>query len=227
MDKENDKYEYMFITDGDYCVDKQISLLPPLNQLRLCLNSEGVVITTSSIVKCIDVYLRLIGLSHPKDKSTVHPIMVLCDMIIFEDIHETFENDPDKARMVSELFDMFNEYLDENRKFPQSDLEQIKAKFPIIVKDVSIFCNDIFNRLLEEYDDSTLSVTAYIDSTGDPDLNDCRLSMGINYYTVLKASAFSIRSTVLSSAAADIETEIVTQSFPKEVQDRIEKIWRN
>lgn len=223
MSNENPKYEYKFLTDDSYTVRKQISLYMAIDQAQQCLASEGVVITPASFVKCIDIYLRIIGLCRSVNEDEFPPICILCGVIGFKDNREKLDN-PKCLEMYQKLFDLINECVDDEHKMPKSDLEQIKANMPIVMKEVCIFCNDIVNRLVSEFDDSkTLSVVAYVYTNITKNEDDHKFTIELSYNSEYNTSALYIQSGVLVPITDDTSTGIVINSFPKEIQERIAK----
>ena len=75
MSEEKKQYEYRFLTDDSFSVIKTIDLGAGLNQIWECLVSEGVPLQPFSVVKCMDIYLRLIGLCRGKEDEFLSDIM--------------------------------------------------------------------------------------------------------------------------------------------------------
>lgn len=223
MSNENPKYEYKFLTDDSYTVRKNIPLYMAVDQAQKCLASEGVVITPASFVKCIDIYMRIIGICRSVNEDEFPPICILSGIISFKDNREKLDN-PKCLEMYQKLFDLINECIDDEHKMPASDLEQIKANMSIVMKEVCIFCNDIVNLLVEEYTEkNTLSVTALV-YTRVPDYEtDHRLSIELSHIHEYGTHALLIQSSVLVPMTENTATGILLDSFPKEAQERIRK----
>lgn len=223
MDNEKQKYEYKFLTEDSYTIRKNIPLYIAVDQAQKCLASEGVMITPASFIKCIDIYMRIIGICRSVDENDFLPICILSGIINVKDNREKL-SDPKCLELYQKLFDLINECVDDDHKMPNSDLEQIKANMSIVMKEVCIFCNDIVNLLVEEFSDkNTLSVTALV-YTRVPDYEtDHRLSIELSYIHEYGTPALLIQSSVLVPMTENTATGILLDSFPKEAQERIRK----
>ena len=221
--EDQKKYEFKFLTKDSYTVRKNIPLYIGVDQAQKCLASEGVMITPASFIKCLDIYLRIIGICRAVDENDFPPVCVMTGVIEFKDRSENLKN-PKCLEMYQKLFDLINECVDDEHKMPASDLEQIKANMSIVMKEVCIFCNDIVNLLIEEYTEkNTLSVTALV-YTRVPDYEtDHRLSIELSHIHEYGTPALLIQSSVLVPMTENTATGILLDSFPKEAQERIRK----
>lgn len=221
---DDKKYEYKFLTKDSYTVRKNIPLYMGVDQAQKCLASEGVMIAPASFVKCIDIYMRIIGICRAVDANDFPPICILSGIIGFKDNREKLDN-PKCLEMYQKLFDLINECVDDEHKMPASDLEQIKANMSIVMKEVCIFCNDIVNLLIEEYiEKNTLSVCALVYTRVPKNEADHRFSIEMSYNSDYNTPTLYIQSSVLVPFTEDTATGILLDSFPKEIQDRINMV---
>lgn len=225
MSEENKKHEYRFITDDSFSVVKTISLNAGLNQIWECLISEGVPIHPSSIVKCMDMYLRLIGLCKGSNDE-FPPINILFSPVEFKELFYDDDTNDQKIEIVKNLFDLINECLDDDRKFKPSELDVIKSgdNVKTIFKEIAALFNDIINRLIEEYSTDN---TVYVVATTTIKLGDGKESasfeMDISYSGIANAVAVSVQSNILVKSDGSNAIGIAIDTFPPEVQERINK----
>lgn len=220
--EDQKKYEFKFLTKDSYTMRKNIPLYLGVDQAQKCLASEGVMVTPASFIKCLDIYLRIVGICRAVDENEFPPVCVMTGIIEFKDISEKLKN-PKYLEMYQKLFELINECVDDDHKMPESDLKQISDHIDIVMKEVCIFFNDIVNLLVQELCDSnTTSVCAlvYI-KIPSTESDNHRFSVEIGHNHDFDAVSLSFMSTVLVPLSEDTATGIMIDSFPKEVQDRI------
>lgn len=218
--EELKKYEFKFLTKDSYVTRKTIPLYMGVDQAQKCLASEGVMITPASFIKCIDIYLRIIGVCRPMDDNELPPVCILTGVVNFK--YPNNLDDPKRLEMHKNLFDLINECVDDDHKMPKSDLEQIKANIPIVIKEVCIFCNDIVNLLFDEYsDENTVSVGAVVSTNINTTDTDHKFSVEISYNSVLETTTLYFQSSALVPITDDTATGILYNSFSKEAQEKM------
>lgn len=227
MSEEKKKYEYRFLTDDSFSVIKTIDLGAGLNQIWECLVSEGIPLHPFSIAKCMDIYLRVIGLCRGRDDE-FPPVEVVFAPVKFKDV---FWNDDDtdehKLEAIKQLFDLINDCIDEDRKFKPAELEVIKNEdnLKIIFKEITAFFNDIVERLVEEFSsDNTVYAGAVLDTkVGVGDGVTAHFTMDISYSSVADSVAITAQSDVLVNHNDSDPVIIAVNTFPPEIQERINK----
>ena len=218
--EELKKYEFKFLTKDSYVTRKTIPLYMGVDQAQKCLASEGVMITPASFIKCIDIYLRIIGVCRPMDDNEFPPVCILTGVVNFK--YPNNLDDPKRLEMHKNLFDLVNDCVDDDHKIPKSDLEHIKANIPIVIKEVCIFCNDIVNLLVDEYsDENTVSVCAAVFTNINTKDTDHKFSVEISYNSKLETTTLYFQSSALVPITDDTATGILYNSFPKEVQENM------
>lgn len=227
MGNEKPKYEYKFLTDDSYTVRKNIPLYMAVDQAQKCLASEGVMITPASFIKCLDIYLRIIGVCRSVNENDFPPVCVLTGVITFKDNREKLKN-PKCLEMYQKLFELINECVDDDYKMPESDLKQINEHMDIVMKEVCIFFNDIVNLLIDQIDDvNTLSVSALVYTNIPSKETDHRFSVDMSYNNDYGTVTLYFQSSVLVPFDDNTATGILIDSFPKEVQDKIKAIQKD
>ena len=222
--EDQKKYEFKFLTKDSYTVRKNIPLYIGVDEAQKCLASEGVMITPASFIKCLDIYLRIIGICRAVDENDFPPVCVMTGVIEFKDRSENLKN-PKCLEMYQKLFELINECVDDDHKMPESDLKQINDHIDSVMKELCIFFNDIVNLLTQElHDSNTLSVCALVYTKVPPTESEHRFSVEIGYNHDFDSIALSFMSTVLVPMDDNTATGILIDSFPKEVQDRISKM---
>lgn len=227
MSNENPKYEYRFLTDDSFSVIKTIDLGAGLNQIWECLVSEGVPLHPFSVVKCMDIYLRVIGLCRGKEDE-FPPVDVVFAPVRFKDV---FWNDDDadeqKVEAIKQLFDLINDCIDEDRKFKPADLEVIKSgdNVKIIFKEITAFFNDIVERLVEEFSSSNTVYAGAVVNTkvGVDNGVTAHFTMDISYSSVADSIVITAQSNVLVDSNDSDPVIIAVNTFPPEIQERINK----
>lgn len=214
-----DDYKYKFL-DQRY-VEKKINITNAAIEAAKCLESEGVSITPASFVKCVDVYLRVIGMCRSENAEEFPPINIITAVVAFKD-HD-FGESAERVELCQKLFDLINDCVDDDHKFPESDLEQIKANIPIVMKETACFCNDIMNCIYDEYDDDkTVSVIA-LTRTKNGDSKDHLFGMQIMYDVNLEVIDVNIESSVLVPLNDNVATGILIESFSEKNRAKISK----
>lgn len=222
--EDQKKYEFKFLTEDSYTVRKTIPLYIGVDQAQKCLASEGVMITPASFVKCLDIYLRVIGICRANDENEFPPVCVMTGVVGFKDNSEKLK-DPKCLEMYHKLFELINECVDDDHKMPESDLKQINDHIDIVMKEVCIFFNDIINLLIQELiDNNTFTVSALVYTRTPSTEYDHRFSVKIGYSHDFSATCLEFISSVLVPLDEDTPTGILVDSFPKEIQDRIGKM---
>lgn len=222
--EDQKKYEFKFLTEDSYGIRKNIPLYLGVRQALKCLASEGVMITPASFIKCLDIYLRIVGICRSADENEFPPVCVMTGIIEFKDISEKLKN-PEYLEMYQKLFELINECVDDDHKMPESDLKQINDHIDIVMKEVCIFFNDIVNLLTQEfYNGNTLSVCAMVYTRVSSTESDHRFGVEICYNHDFYAVSLLFMSTVLVPLSEDTATGILIDSFPKEAQDMISKM---
>ena len=226
MSEENKKYEYRFLTDDSFSVIKTIDLGAGLNQIWECLVSEGVPIHPFSIVKCMDIYLRVIGLCRGRDDE-FPPVEVVFAPVEFKDVFWNDDADDHKVETIKQLFDLINDCIDEDHKFKPADLEVIKSgnNVKIIFKEITAFFNDIIKRLVEEFSSGNTVYAGAVLNTkvGVGDGITAHLTMDISYSSVADSIAITAQSNVLVNHNDSDPVIIAVSTFPPEIQERISK----
>lgn len=216
-----DGYKYKFM--DHYAVQKKIDISYAVNEATKCLDSEGVTISPASFVKCVDVYLRVIGMCRSENADEFPPVNILTGVVSFKD--RDFGDNSDRIELCQQLFTLINECVDDAHKFPEEDLDQIKANVPIVMKETTCFCNDIMNCIYDEYThDNVVSVVAIIKISNESTSNsDHTFGMQIMYDINLETIDVNIESSVLVPFSDDTATGILIESFPEDVREAILK----
>lgn len=216
--EETSNYKYKFL-DG-YAVSKKVNLVHAAMEATRCLESEGVTIDPASFIKCVDVYLRVIGMCRSEKSDEFPPINIVVGLVAFKEFD--FGDHPTRVELCQNLFSLINECVDEDHKFPVEDIEAIKANIPIVMKEVTHFCNDIVNCIYDEFTgDNVYAVTALVNTKGSGDNH--LFGMQIGYDDRLDTIAINIESSVLVPFSEDTGTGIVISSFTEEVKESIMK----
>lgn len=224
MDDARNKYEYKFLTTDQLSVSKIIDLAPALTQVKLCLSSEGVVITPSSFIKCVDIYLRVVGYTRSRTDSNNEdvpfgPINAISAPVKFNYNEDIFTKD-ETVELYKDLINAINTYVDDSHKFPMSNVVQIVDYVPIIFKEVIIFLNDVMNRLIEEYaNGNRISIVSAIAEIN----NDSRFCMELFFNKTLDTYQIHTESSALVPMKEDEDVAIIVNSFPSGIRDILMK----
>lgn len=221
-------HEYKFLSKDFYRMEKSIDLKFALKQVCLCLESENVPISINSFLKCVDIYTRITGLCRSTNQDEFPPVLILCGAVEFKDVYEIIKDDAEKISMYCELFDKINDVVDEDHKFPATELEIIKNNLPIVLKEVVIFLNDIVCRLVDEYmHDGVIQVTMYYNTNivaQDLKMKDANFAVNIER-NVFNVFSILIQSSMLVPVTDETSMGIAMNTFDKDTQKIIESAY--
>lgn len=194
MSNTNTNYKFRFVDKRTKCINESIILDPVINDMNECLKSQGIELVApyNSILKTVDIYLRIAGISRPDTSSEVlNSIYSLTGAIKFNHMNELYTDE--KIEQTKTLFDMFNDCVGEAYKFHEEDLETIKNNIVIVFGEVVNFLNDITNFILEEYArDGVTNVDAFYNC--DTSAFGIGVTMNPRFHIV----AFTILSTMFT-----------------------------
>lgn len=122
-----------------------------VNELKECLKSEGVDLSTSEVVRIIEAVLRDSGLAFGEDGQPKYLNCTLGYISIvspFEMIEEN--NDEDKTNLLHRLTEYYIDLAQHCGDEP-FNVETIIANIEIIYKEVCTFINDLFEYIHTTY----------------------------------------------------------------------------
>lgn len=224
-------YKYRFIDDTNIGIVKRIPMEPILLDVKNCLKSEGVDFSDGySIVKCLDVFLRIVGISRTDENSTeIPPINGFIGIGTKFNDTTVLKMDSKTEAIYSNLFDAINDCVDEEHKFPPSDLQQIKDNIGIIFKELASYLNDVIHFMLTEFNNATVSsVTMSAGLSNDANKVTGVFSMQMYYDYKFQIAGINIISTALTGGNIDeAPLDIIYWTFAGAQKERLDKIMKN
>lgn len=200
--------KYKFV-NRDIPIDCSSNITNEFNDLKECLESEGVNLSSEDIVKMFDVYLRLIGIGvHPKD-TEIQSISSQCYPIRFDTSNEKYLDQVDIVKKaISGLNDLCS-------IFEEESLNMILNNIQIIIKEYSIFWNDIISYAVEIMENNKTPGNIY---TLEINLHDITKVLKIS--TIKESTigiSVSILSTVVSQNIPD-GISVIVDTYPENIQ---------
>lgn len=229
MSKLNPDYKYRFFDGRTKFIEETTSLIPIINDMKECLKSQGVefVDPYNSILKTVDIYLRIAGISRAEpDAEIPNSIYSLTGFMEFKYNKETYSGE--KLTQIKTLFDMINECVDDHHKFPVEDLEVIKNNISTIFCEVVNFLNDVMNFIFEEYSrDGVWKVDTIYHSDPIKDENGVKYDLfgvGVTLNPKFDIVAVTFVSTMLTAEDVDnMSLGVVYHTFSPEHRKKLDK----